>query len=143
MKYLGDAISAIKADVIALGIPFAQAIENPDLVKKIQREFPGMTFRRAAREAWAELVADGELEIRRHAESGKFGVWFLSGRYTECMWQGDEHRHAALQAIVIERQQFAGVQVVDRVPQPAITLIHRRRNRNTFARGARRIRGKA
>lgn len=143
LKYFADAIRAIKSDVIALGIPFEQAAAAPVVVQKIQLEFPGMSYRRIAREAWAEIVADGELEIRRSPESGQYSIWFLSGAYRQHMWEGNEHRQATSQAIIIERQQFAGVGVVDRAELPERVLVHRRLKLTTFARGARMIRGKA
>jgi hypothetical protein len=106
-----------KTVVNSLKVHFERGLEGEQLAERIRRDFPGISsadYVKAAETAWAQILAAGELQIKRIDDS-KYSVWFVSGGYTVREWQGDEHWEAALFAIGFADKKYRGAKVFDQV----------------------------
>ena len=106
----------IEIVVASLKVHFERGLDGEDLASRIKSDFPGISsadYVKAAEAAWAQILASGELQIKRIDDS-KYSVWFISGGYAVREWEGDEHWEAALFASRFSRK-YPGARVIDRV----------------------------
>jgi hypothetical protein len=111
--------------VTSLKVHFERGLEGEQLAERIRSDFPGISsadYVKAAESAWAQILASGELQIKR-IDDLKYSVWFVSGGYVVREWEGDEHWEAAFQAM-IAHGKYNGVKVFDQVTGE--TLLARR-----------------
>jgi hypothetical protein len=111
--------------VASLAVHFDRGLEGEQLAERIRSDFPGISsaeYVKAAETAWAQIVASGEIHIKR-VDDLKYSVWFVSGGYVVREWEGDEHWEAAFQA-TIAHGKYNGVKVFDQVTGE--TLLARR-----------------
>jgi hypothetical protein len=106
----------IKAVTNSIQVHFERGLEGEQLAERIRSDFPGVAsaeYVKAAEIAWAQILARGEIQIKRINDL-KYSVWFVSGGYVVREWQGDEHWEAAFQA-TIAHGKYKGVKVFDQV----------------------------
>jgi hypothetical protein len=106
----------IETVVASLRVHFERGLEGEDLASRIRGDFPGISsadYVKAAETAWAQILASGELQIKR-VDDSKYSVWFVSGGYAVREWEGDEHWEAALFASGFS-SKYPGARVIDRV----------------------------
>jgi hypothetical protein len=106
----------IKTIIASLKVHFVRGLEGDDLASRIESDFPGISpadYVQAAETAWTEIVASGEIQIKRINDS-KYSVWFVSGGYVVREWEGDEHWEAAFNA-TIAHGKYKGARVFDQV----------------------------
>jgi hypothetical protein len=111
--------------VASLKVHFERGLEGEDLASRIRSDFPGVSsaeYVKAAEIAWTQIVASGEIQIKR-IDDLKYSVWFVSGGYVVREWEGDEHWEAAFRA-TIAHGKYKGVKVFDQVTGE--TLLARR-----------------
>src|ERR1035437_976234 len=102
--------------VASLKVHFERGLEGDDLASRIRSDFPGISsaeYVKAAETAWTQIVANGEIQIKRIHDL-KYSVWFVSGGYVLREWEGDERWEAAFQA-TIAHGKYKGVKVFDQV----------------------------
>jgi hypothetical protein len=106
----------IKTVINSIKVHFERGLEGEDLASRIRSNFPGISsadYVTAAETAWAQILASGEIQIKRINDL-KYSVWFVSGGYVLREWEGDEHWEAAFQA-TIAHGKYKGVRVFDHV----------------------------
>jgi hypothetical protein len=106
----------IKAVANSIRVHFERGLEGEQLAERIRSDFPGIAsadYVKAAEIAWAQILASGEIQIKR-IDDLKYSVWFVSGGYVAREWEGDEHWEAAFQA-TIAHGKYKGVQVFDQI----------------------------
>jgi hypothetical protein len=106
----------INSVIVSVRFHFETGLEGEQLAERIRGDFPGIAsadYVKAAEIAWAQILASGEIQIKRFNDL-EYSVWLVSGGYVVREWQGDEHWEAAFQA-TIAHGKYKGVQVFDQV----------------------------